>query len=71
MVLNFMAFGIILRPFDIIYSFLVKFVVIWYIFSVLVCLDQEKSGNPGMDPLPTKNPLWKKALALARRLLFE
>jgi hypothetical protein len=22
-------------------------VVIWYIFSLLVCLDQEKSGNPG------------------------
>jgi hypothetical protein len=21
-------------------------VVIWYIFFVLVCLDQEKSGNP-------------------------
>jgi hypothetical protein len=24
-----------------------RFVVIWYIFSILVCLDQEKSGNPG------------------------
>jgi hypothetical protein len=24
-------------------------VVIWYIFSVLVCLDQEKSGNPGRE----------------------
>jgi hypothetical protein len=22
-------------------------VVIWYIFYVLVCLDKEKSGNPG------------------------
>jgi hypothetical protein len=22
------------------------YVVIWYIFPVLVCLDQEKSGNP-------------------------
>jgi hypothetical protein len=22
-------------------------VVIWYIFAVLVCLDEEKSGNPG------------------------
>jgi hypothetical protein len=22
-------------------------VVIWYIFPILVCLDQEKSGNPG------------------------
>jgi hypothetical protein len=26
--------------------FLGQFVVIWYIFSVLVCLHQEKSGNP-------------------------
>jgi hypothetical protein len=26
---------------------LVEFVFIWYIFPVLVCLDQEKSGNPG------------------------
>jgi hypothetical protein len=26
---------------------LVKFVVICYIFPNLVCLDQEKSGNPG------------------------
>jgi hypothetical protein len=25
---------------------LVYFVVIWYIFPVLVCLDQEKAGNP-------------------------
>jgi hypothetical protein len=22
-------------------------VVIWYIFPILVCFDQEKSGNPG------------------------
>jgi hypothetical protein len=28
------------------------FMVIWYIFPVLVCLDQEKSGNPGPDPNP-------------------
>jgi hypothetical protein len=36
----------ILRPFGIICGSLVYFVVIWYIFHVLVCLDQEKSGNP-------------------------
>jgi hypothetical protein len=34
-----------LRPFDIIYGGLVKFVVIWYIFPIWVCLDQEKFGN--------------------------
>jgi hypothetical protein len=27
------------------YGSLVLFVVIWYIFPILVCLDQEKSGN--------------------------
>jgi hypothetical protein len=26
-----------------------KFVDTWYIFPVLVCLDQEKSGNPAAD----------------------
>jgi hypothetical protein len=38
-----------LPPFGIFYGRLVLFVVIWYIFLVLVCLDQEKSCNPGMD----------------------
>jgi hypothetical protein len=37
----------ILLQFGMFYSHLVKFVVTWYIFRVLVCLDQEKSGNPG------------------------
>jgi hypothetical protein len=32
-----------LQPFGIIYGRLVLFVVIWYI---LVCLGEEKSGNP-------------------------
>jgi hypothetical protein len=32
--------------FGIIYGRLVKFVVIWYILPGLVCLDNEKSGNP-------------------------
>jgi hypothetical protein len=27
------------------YGGLVEFVVIWYIFYILVCLGQEKSGN--------------------------
>jgi hypothetical protein len=38
----------ILWPFGIIYGRLVSFVVIWHILSILVCLDQEKSGNPGV-----------------------
>jgi hypothetical protein len=46
MLLYFMTFLNILWLYDIIYSVLVQFGVIWYIFSVLVCLDQEKSGNP-------------------------
>jgi hypothetical protein len=36
----------ILQPFGIVYANLEQFMVIWYIFPVLVCLDQEKSGNP-------------------------
>jgi hypothetical protein len=46
MFVYFMTIWNNLRPFDIIYGRLVKFVVIWYIFPILVCLDQEKSGNP-------------------------
>jgi K+-transporting ATPase A subunit len=38
----------ILWLFGIIYGLLVWFVVILYIIYVLVCLDQEKSGNPAM-----------------------
>jgi hypothetical protein len=37
----------ILMQIGIIYALLVQFVVIWYSFSNLVCLDQEQSGNPG------------------------
>jgi hypothetical protein len=33
------------------YGSLVSFVVIWYIFHVLVCLDLEKSGNPDLEPI--------------------
>jgi hypothetical protein len=36
----------ILWPFGIFYGRLVQYVVISYIFPNLVCLDQEKSGNP-------------------------
>jgi hypothetical protein len=43
--LYFMTIWNILQPFGIIYILLVQFVAIWHIFSVLVCLDLEKSGN--------------------------
>jgi hypothetical protein len=35
-----------LWPLGIFYGPLALFVVIWYILTILVCLDQEKSGNP-------------------------
>jgi hypothetical protein len=46
----------ILRPFDIFYSHLKYFIVIWYTYLVVLCytfprfgiLHQEKSGNPGL-----------------------
>jgi hypothetical protein len=44
----FMTLWNILRPFGIISGYLLKFLVMWYIFPVLVCLDHEKSGNPGI-----------------------
>jgi hypothetical protein len=43
---HFMAIWNMLWPFGLIYGRLVYFVVIWYIFTNLVCLDQDKSGNP-------------------------
>jgi hypothetical protein len=46
MLVYFMTIRNILRPFGIINGRLVYFVFIWYIFPNLVCLDQEKSGNP-------------------------
>jgi hypothetical protein len=36
-----------LRPLGVFDGHLVQFVVIWYIFHVLVCFDQDKSGSPG------------------------
>jgi hypothetical protein len=35
-----------LRLLGVFYGRLVQFVTIWYIFPLLVCLDQAKSGNP-------------------------
>jgi hypothetical protein len=46
------SFVIFWWPFCIIYGRLVLFVVIWHIFPILVCLDQEKSGNPA-SPEPS------------------
>jgi hypothetical protein len=39
----------ILRPFDIVCGNLVYFMPIWYIFLHLGMLNQEKSGNPGLN----------------------
>jgi hypothetical protein len=47
MFVYFITIWNILRPFGIIYGRLVQLAVIWYIFPIFVCLDQEKSGNPG------------------------
>jgi hypothetical protein len=38
----------VLRIYGICYDHLVHFVFIWYIFSGLGILHQEKSGNPGV-----------------------
>jgi hypothetical protein len=46
MLVNLMNIWNILPQFVIIYGRLVYFVVICYIFPNLVCLHQEKSGNP-------------------------
>jgi hypothetical protein len=47
--LYFMTIWSILGTFEIFYSHLVYFVVIWYIFPRFGILDEEKSGNPGLD----------------------
>jgi hypothetical protein len=51
MLVYFMTIWNILWPFGIIYGRLVYFVVICYIFTNLVCLDQEKSVNPDWEYL--------------------
>jgi hypothetical protein len=43
----FMAIWKILWPSGLIFGRLVYLVIICYIFPNLVCLDQDKSGNPG------------------------
>jgi hypothetical protein len=47
----FMTIWNILWPFGLIYGRLVLFVVICYIFPNLVCLDQDKSGNPAWSQI--------------------
>jgi hypothetical protein len=47
MLIYFMAIGNILQTFGIVYDHLVHFVFIWYTFSGLGIMYQEKSGNPG------------------------
>jgi hypothetical protein len=62
-----------LRPFGIIYGRLVWFVVIWYIFPVLVCLDQQNlatllSGSESLFYLARKNSEQKGGSATTCRL---
>jgi hypothetical protein len=48
-------------PFGIMHGRLVQFVSSWYTFPVLVCLDQEKTGNPDPNHLFlsfTFKPTW-------------
>jgi hypothetical protein len=49
MVVYFVTIWNTLQTFGIIYGRLVLFVVILYIFPILACLDQEKSGNPDVE----------------------
>jgi hypothetical protein len=46
----FLAILNILWRFGIFYDHLVRFVVIWYIFSGFGIMYQEKSGNPALHP---------------------
>jgi hypothetical protein len=50
----FMTIWNILQPFGKFYGKLVWFLVIWHIFPVLVCMDREKSGNPGFAQSQSK-----------------
>jgi hypothetical protein len=54
MFLYFIIIWNILWPFGIIYGSFELFLVIGNIFSILVCLDHEKSGNPGGTSNRTK-----------------
>jgi hypothetical protein len=56
MLIYFMVIWIILRPFGKFYDHMVHFVFIWYIFSGLGIMHQEKSGNPDVHkPQPNLN----------------
>jgi hypothetical protein len=46
MLLYFITVWNIFQSFGKICNCLVYFSVLWFIFPILVCLDQEKSGNP-------------------------
>jgi hypothetical protein len=54
----FMTIRKIKQPFGVSYGRLVLFVVIWYAFPVLVCLDQGKSGNPGVETISASGERW-------------
>jgi hypothetical protein len=59
-----------LRPFLIFYGRLVQIVIIWNIFLVLVCLDQEKSGNPALyGCMTTRN--WRLQSEININFLLE
>jgi hypothetical protein len=47
-----------LLPLGIFYGHLGNFVVIWYIFHRFGILYQEKSGNPGKNPLKFFSAMW-------------
>jgi hypothetical protein len=51
MLVYFMAIWSLLRKFGVFRGHLVYFMVIWYIFHRFGMLYQEKSGNPGREPL--------------------
>jgi hypothetical protein len=82
-VVIFMTICNILRPFGQSYGSLVEFVVVWYIFSVLVCLDGEnlatlfcskrnrlrKFFSKGDEQFPRKWNVWEKMFWLHARNL--
>jgi hypothetical protein len=51
MLVSFMAIWHILRLYGIVYGRLVFFSYLVYVFYYFGILYQEKSGNPGLDPL--------------------
>jgi hypothetical protein len=66
-VLYFIIIWNILMPLGIIYVGSVQFVVILYIFPILVCLDQTKSGNSG----PSERPVLKRVSCYSGRNLYN